>query len=76
MQFNFADSIRSGAFNDPGRGAVPPVIFSTSGAVHAHFDFWKRTKYHGPGVETRGNWLTGGWTANEDVACLAVFGRR
>ena len=62
------------AFDDPGPGAVPPVVFLTSRATHTHFDFWKCVKYHGPGVETCGNWLTGGWAPNEDVALDAILG--
>jgi len=69
----FAISGRSRAFDHPSPGAVPPVIFLTSRAAHAHFDLWKRIKYHGFGVQTGGNWLTGGRTPNEDVACCAVF---
>ena len=68
-----AISGRSRAFDHPSPGAVPPVIFLTSRAAHARLDLWKRIKYHGSGVQTGGNWLTGGRTPNEDVACCAVF---
>jgi hypothetical protein len=64
----FAISGRSRAFDHPSPGAVPPVTFLTSRAAHAHLDLWKRIKYHGSGVQTGGNWLTGGRTPNEDVA--------
>ena len=57
---------------DPGPGAVPPVVFSTTRAAHTHFDFRKCTKYHGPGVDR----LSRSWTPNEDVAFDAVLGRR
>jgi hypothetical protein len=63
-----------GARDDPGSSAVPPVILLTSRAVHRHFDFWKRIKYHGPGVEAGGNRSPRGRTPNEDVAVDAVFG--
>jgi hypothetical protein len=61
-------------FDDPSLGAVPPVIFLTSRAVHTYFDFWKRMKYHGPGVEAGGNRLPRGRTPNEDVAFDVVLG--
>jgi hypothetical protein len=50
------------------------VVFLTSRAAHAHLDLWKRIKYHGSGVETRRNWLTGGRTPNEDVAVAPSSG--
>ena len=74
IMYEYAIDRNSGQFDDPGSGAVPPVVFLTSRAVHPHFDFWKCIKYHGPGVETRGNWLIGGWTPNEDVVFDAAFG--
>jgi hypothetical protein len=63
------------AFDDPGPGAVPPVVLLTSRAVHTHLDFWKCVKHHGPGVEASGNWLPRGWASDEDVA-FDVAGRR
>jgi hypothetical protein len=62
------------AFDDPGPGAVPPVIFAASRAVHKHFDFWKCIKYHATGVEPGGDGLAGYRTSNEDVASDAVLG--
>jgi hypothetical protein len=73
MQFSLVDSIRLGAFNDPGHGAVPPVVFLTSRAVHTHLDFWKRIKHYGPDVEAGGNRLPRGRASDEDVTCCAVF---
>ena len=69
-------SVGSGAFNDPGHSAVPPVVFSTSRAMHTRLDFWKRTKHHCSGVEASGNRLPRGRASDEDVACCAVFRRR
>jgi hypothetical protein len=65
--------ILSGAFDDPGPGATPPVIFVTS-RVHTHFDFGKRVKYHGSGVEAGGNRLPRSRTPNEDVPFDAALG--
>src|SRR5262252_2827553 len=64
------------AFNDPGTGTAPPVIFMTSRAVHTHLDSWKRIKYYGRGVEPGGNRSPSSRTANEDIAFRALWGRR
>ena len=72
----FAASIWSGAFNNPGHGAVPPVVLLTSRAVHTHLDFGKCIKHHCPGVEAGRNRLPRGRAADEDVAFDVVLGQR
>ena len=51
-------------------------MFLTSRAVHTHFDFWKRIKYDGRGVEPGGNRLPDRRTTNEDVAFRVLWGWR
>jgi hypothetical protein len=65
-----------GAFNDPGAGAAPPVIFLTSRAMHSHLNLRKCIKYYGPGVEPGGNRLPSRRTANEYMAFRALLGHR
>jgi len=38
---------RFSAFDDPGCGAFPGVIFLTGRAVHTHFNVWERIEDHG-----------------------------
>jgi hypothetical protein len=65
-----------GAFNDPGAGAIPPMILLTSRAVHSRLNRRKRIKYYSPGVEPGGNRLPSSRTADEDMAFRALLGRR
>ena len=70
-QVGLAISGRFRAFDDPGLGAIPGMIFLTGGATHTHFNVWKCIKNHSSGVKASGNRSARSRTSNEYVASHA-----